>query len=99
MHYFDPLIHFLELHPGWGYFFAFCVALAESLPLLGTIIPGSITMTAMGTLIGSSVLPGFTTILSAICGAFLGDFIGYQAGKKYDTGIRKIWPFKQHAKW
>lgn len=93
--YFLSMIDYLRIHPDWGFFIAFIVAFAESLPVIGTIVPGSITMTAIGTLIGSSVLPGFTTILVAIFGAFCGDFLGYYVGRRYDYAIKNIWPFKK----
>src|SRR3989344_4492944 len=97
-HYAKLAIHFLQLHPQWGIFFAFIISFAESFPVLGTIIPGSITMTAIGTLMGSSVLPTTPTMITAIVGAFVGDLLGYKLGNHYDTRIRNIWPFKKYGK-
>ena len=91
-------LHFIQQHPHWGFIFAFLVSFTESLPVLGTVIPGSITMTAVGTLIGTGTLPFSITILWAIIGAFMGDYTGYFIGYRYHNGIRKVWPLKQHPK-
>ena len=82
-----------------GQLFAFIIAFAESLPLIGTIIPGSVTMTAIGTLIGAAIIPGVSTLLWAAAGAFLGDSIGYSVGYKYTDRIRNMWPFKSRPHW
>lgn len=97
--YIHPIILYFHAHPHMGQFFAFIIALSESLPLIGTVVPGSVTMTAMGTLIGASIIPGFSTLLFASVGAFCGDYIGYWVGDHYKEGIRKIWPFRKYPKW
>ncbi len=97
--YLEPIVAYLRQHPHVGELFAFLVALAESLPIIGTIIPGSVTMTAVGTLIGAGILPGFTTIIWATLGAFCGDTIGFWLGSHYNEKIVRIWPFSKHPKW
>lgn len=95
----EPIIAYLRLHPHAGELIAFVVSFAESLPIIGTIIPGSITMTAVGTLIGASILPASTTLGFAALGAFCGDFIGYWLGFKYQEQIKRVWPFSKYPKW
>ena len=90
---------YITNHPNFGYIFSFCISFLESLPIIGTIIPGSITMTAVGTLIGTGTLPLTPTILSAICGAFFGDFIGFLVGRLGEERIFSIWPFKKNKHW
>lgn len=93
------VLHYVELHPHFGMIFAFLVSFIESLPVIGTIFPGSITMTAVGTLIGAKALPAVPTLAFACFGAFLGDVIGYYTGKYGDNWIRNTWPFNKHHKW
>lgn len=92
------LVAWLATHPAYGYLIAFLVAFAESLPIVGTIIPGSITMTAVGTLIGSGILPPWVTIFSATIGALVGDSVGFFLGTHYKQRIEKIWPFKKYIR-
>lgn len=93
-----PLMDYLRQHPHVGELFAFLVAFTESLPIIGTVIPGSVTMTAVGFLIGTGALPGLFTLLIAAIGALLGDAIGFGSGYWFNDGVRNIWPFRKHPK-
>ena len=99
LQYFQPIVHYIHENPHIGALIAFLIALAESLPLVGTIVPGSVTMTAIGTLIGTGVLPGFSTLLWASFGALVGDTIGFGSGYLFTEKIRNIWPFKKYPHW
>jgi membrane protein DedA with SNARE-associated domain len=98
-HSFQSLVTFLHSHPNWGGIIAFVVSLIESLAVIGTIVPGSVTMTGIGALIGSGVLPGTATFAWAIAGAYTGDCISYWVGLHYNERLRTVWPFNKHAKW
>ncbi len=98
-HFFDSVTQFIAHHPNWSILIVFLITFTESLPLLGTIIPGSITLTAVGTLVGSGILPATETIGSAVIGAFIGDLLGYKVGVFYDQQIRRIWPFTRYPHW
>lgn len=98
-HYGQSLAHFLQTHPHWGGLITFLIAFLESLPIVGTIVPGSITMTAIGILIGTGIMPFSLTLLWAILGAFIGDLLGYWVGVYYNERLRKIWPFKRNPHW
>lgn len=82
------VMHFLHHHPHWGSVITFIVAFAESLAVIGTIIPGSVTMTGIGVLVGTTTLPLLNTLFWATIGALCGDYIGYWFGKNYSTEIR-----------
>lgn len=96
---FHHFVAYVAYHPYLGMLVAFLIAFTESLPLIGTIVPGSITMTALGTLIGAKALPFEWTLFWASLGALLGDAIGYYLGKYADHWIRQMWPFNKHPTW
>jgi membrane protein DedA with SNARE-associated domain/membrane-associated phospholipid phosphatase len=98
-HSFRSLVHFLQGHPHWGGLITFIVSLIESLAVIGTIVPGSVTMTGIGALVGSGVLPSTATFIWAIAGAYTGDCISYGIGIYYNERLRTIWPFNKHSKW
>ena len=98
-HYLQPLMEYLRQHPELGIFFSFLTALIESLPVLGTLFPGAVTMTAIGALIGSTILPPVETIIATILGAFLGDCLGFWLGNRYHEKIRLVWPLSKFAKY
>lgn len=94
--YVHPITTYLHAHPHWGGLVAFIITFLESLAVIGTIIPGTVTMTAIGALIGSDVLPAGPTILWAIAGAYVGDCLSYWAGIYFGDNLRRIWPFKKY---
>jgi len=98
-HYFTQLGAFFEAHVYWAEAAAFIIALAESLPLIGTVVPGSLTMTLLGIFIGRGTIPVTTTLLFATLGAVLGDMLGFWIGRHYNDGLRKIWPFRKYQHW
>lgn len=93
------LIDFFRANPHVGGFVTFCIAFAESLALIGAVIPGSVTMTAVGALIGSGVMPLYTTLGWAILGALCGDVLSYWIGFHYNERLRQMWPFRRFPQW
>lgn len=89
-------LQYAHLHPNAGKLFAFISAFLESLPIIGTIVPGTITMTAVGTLIGTGILPLIITLTIASIGALTGDIIGFWCGRHFKYGIPRRWPFKKY---
>lgn len=89
---------FIAAHPNYGLMFAFLVAFAESLPILGTLIPGSFTMTLIGVLVGRNLLPLGLTLLLGFIGAILGDLIGFGIGIRYQGRLHTVWPFSRYEK-
>jgi membrane protein DedA with SNARE-associated domain/membrane-associated phospholipid phosphatase len=97
-HFLNNATNYLHHHPQMGILFAFLVAFLESLPIVGTIVPGSITMTIVGVMIGAGLIPGYLTIAVASLGAFSGDLIGFGSGRIFKDRIRTVWPFSRHPK-
>lgn len=91
-----PLLQWLNANPHWAGFVTFFISAIESVAILGTIIPGSLAMTALGTLAGAGVIPLWETIFWAIMGAIIGDGISYWMGYYFKNRIRGFWPFKQY---
>jgi membrane protein DedA with SNARE-associated domain/membrane-associated phospholipid phosphatase len=90
----SPLLQWLNANPEWAGFVTFAISAGESVAILGTLVPGSITMTAIGTLAGAGVIPLGGTIFWAILGAIVGDSISYWIGHYFKERIRYIWPFR-----
>ncbi|MFN3234408.1 MAG: bifunctional DedA family/phosphatase PAP2 family protein [Gammaproteobacteria bacterium] len=94
----ESVRHFLLwalAHPHWAGIVTFVIAAAESVAVIGTIIPGSVMMTAIGILIGASILPIGATMCYAIAGAVAGDGMSYYLGYFFKDHIRQVWPFKK----
>ena len=64
--------------------------------IIGTIVPGSVMMTAIGALAGVGVIPLWRTIIWAILGAIAGDGISYWLGRRFNERLPGIWPFRAY---
>ena len=67
-------------YPEYAMGIAFALALVESLPFIGSLIPGMLTMPAIGWLMAQHKIPPFLTFILIIIGAMIGDYIGYYLG-------------------
>jgi membrane protein DedA with SNARE-associated domain len=94
--FFGHIIQWLHLNPGWAGFVTFLIALSESLAVIGLLIPGTVIMAAVGTLIGAQIIPAWQTIAWAIAGAVVGDALSYRLGYHFKDHLRDIWPFKRY---
>lgn len=97
--YIQPLTTWLQQHPHWALLITFIISLSESLAIIGSIVPGSVTMTAIGILAGSGIMRIDLTLLAAILGAIAGDSISYAIGYVYSERLTDVWPFKKYPKW
>lgn len=94
--YIVPITTWLHDHPNQALLFTYLISFVESLAIIGTLIPGSITMTAIGVLAGSGVMRFDLTLCFATLGAFCGDGVSYILGFIYSTRLSSIWPFKRY---
>ncbi len=97
--YSHGVVDFLTNHPSWGTALTFLIAFTESIAVIGTIIPGSVTMTAIGALVGAGIMPAFWTFCVATVGALCGDLLSYWLGRHYDERLAQMWPFSKHPDW
>lgn len=90
-----PAMNWLHFHPYIAYIVTFFIAFSESIAIIGLVIPGSLILIAIGTLIGSGIVNPTETIIAAIIGAICGDFISFWIGHHYSKHLHRMWPFKR----
>lgn len=90
----NPILQWLYAHPNLAGLGTFLISAGESVAVLGTIVPGSIMMTAIGALAGGGVIPLYPTIFWAILGAIVGDGISYRIGYHFKDRLHDLWPFR-----
>lgn len=94
--YFQPLLLWLHNHPDWALWFTFLISLTESFAIIGSLIPGSVAMTAIGILAGSGAMRIDLTLLAATLGAIAGDGASYALGHTFSEKLANFWPFKRY---
>ncbi|MAV28783.1 MAG: hypothetical protein CMF43_03150 [Legionellales bacterium] len=88
----------INQYPDYAMGIAFALAMVESLPFVGSLIPGMLTMPAIGWLMASNQIPPATTFLLIIIGAMIGDYIGYFMGfySKNSAHQKAVYYKKEH---
>ncbi|MGD8558067.1 MAG: VTT domain-containing protein [Gammaproteobacteria bacterium] len=94
----QPVLDWLQQNPALAGFIIFLVAAAESLALVGIVIPGIVIMLGVGTLVGLNALGLWSTLAWATLGAITGDWISYWLGRHFDRQLRHIWPLSRYPK-
>lgn len=94
----DTLVNFFSTHQNITHLFVFLISFLESMVVIGLIMPGALTMPAIGFLIGTSAIPAGITFLWSSLGAMLGDLISYWIGIYFKDSVCRIWPFTKWPK-
>ena len=90
------LLEWVTAHPGWMSIVIFTTAMAESLTIVGVIVPGAIIMFSLGALIGLGHVEFWPACWWSALGAMVGDAISFWIGRVFHQKIRQIWPFTKH---
>lgn len=94
--YISPILQWINAHPHLAGLATFLISAAESIAIIGTLVPGTVMMTAIGTLAGAGVMPLWSTVFWAILGAIFGDGISYWIGYYFKDRLREMWPFRNY---
>lgn len=87
------------MHPVLAGLLVAAIALTESLALVGLLVPGTLLMFGVGTLVATGALHLWPTLAWAVAGAMAGDGISYWLGHHYRGRIGERWPFRRHPEW
>lgn len=93
---FELIIQWISDHPVGAGIAVFCIALSESLAVVGLLVPGVALMFVAGALIGTGALPFWPICSWAICGAIAGDGVSFWIGRRFQSNLRHWWPFRSH---
>jgi undecaprenyl-diphosphatase len=86
----EPTLNFLAAHPDWVGVAVAVIAFAESLALVGLLVPGAVLMFAAGALVGGSHLPVVPILLWAMAGAIAGDGLSFYLGRRFRGELRRL---------
>ncbi len=95
----QTVVFYVHQHPGIGWFVAFLAAFIEALAIVGSLVPGSVTMTAVGLLAGTAVMSLWTALAWSTLGALTGDVLSYWIGHHFKERLLTIWPISKFPQW
>ncbi|MFW0754084.1 VTT domain-containing protein [Pseudomonas sp. H11T01] len=92
----SSVIEFLTAHPHVAYLTVFLLALSESIPIIGAVVPGTAVILALSALVPSGVLLLWPLLVAATSGAIAGDGLSFWVGHRYQREILSFWPMNRH---
>ncbi|MCP4283319.1 MAG: phosphatase PAP2 family protein [Gammaproteobacteria bacterium] len=95
---FQQLLDWVTQHPHWSGMLIFLVSMAESLAIIGLIVPGVAIMFGIGAMIAAGSIEFGTAVAWAVVGAVVGDGLSFWLGHHYKENLRGIWPFTRYPK-
>lgn len=91
----ETVIAFVRANQAWLAPAVFVVAFLESLAFVSLLVPATAILGALGVLIGAGQLPFWTPFLAAVAGAFLGDAISFEIGRRWKNEVKGLWPLNR----
>lgn len=93
---FHQLLAWVTANPGWAYLTVFLVAFAESMAVIGLLVPGVVMMFGLGALITAGALGFWPVFAWAVVGAVVGDGASFWLGYHYRERLTQVWPFNRY---
>lgn len=82
-------------HPALAYGAVFVLALSESMPVVGAVVPGTAAILAIAALVPSGAIGLWPILVAATAGAVLSDGASYWLGHVYHRGLLDRWPLNR----
>ena len=94
--YFTHITDFIAGHPHYAVTAVFLLALSESVPLIGIVVPGSTLIIAISALATSAEMNPWPLLVAAVAGAIVGDGFSFWLGQRYHREILQAWPLRRY---
>lgn len=92
----DDLARFIQANQVWALPIAAALTFAESLVLVGLLVPATAIMLLIGGLAGAGLVDPLPVVAGAILGAVLGDVASYAIGRRLGPGIVHRRPLRRY---
>jgi len=93
---FQQLLDWVTANSGWAYLMVFAVAFAESMAVVGLLVPGVVVMFGVGALIAADALAFWPVLGWAVAGAVVGDGASFWLGYHFRQRLTAVWPFNRY---
>lgn len=87
---------FIAAHSSFAYGAVFLLAFLEAVPVIGSVIPGSVLIIGVAALVPTGTVQMWPLMTAAIIGAILGDGLPYWFGHRYREAILSRWPLDRY---
>ena len=96
MSFFSAFTDYIASHPHLAYAAIFLLALSESVPVIGAVVPGTAIIVGLAALVPSGMLTLWPMLIAASLGAIVGDGLSFWLGHRYHREILLRWPLNRY---
>lgn len=89
---------FLQTHGAWAGPAIGLLAFAESVAVVGLIVPATPLMLAAGALMATTRLDPTWIVAWAVAGAFAGYALSFEIGTRWGRRLGRAWPLRRHPR-
>jgi membrane protein DedA with SNARE-associated domain len=94
--YFSIVLDFVGAHPQYAIVAIFVLAWSESIPVVGTVVPGSTLIIAVSALAAGAGINPWYLVVAALGGAVAGDASAFWIGSGYHERVLSMWPLDRY---
>lgn len=90
------IVEFVRQHQAWAVPLVFVLSFGESLAFISLLLPATVILFALSALLGEGGVAFVPVWMAAASGAFLGDWLSYWLGYRYQHQIGHVWPLSRN---
>ncbi len=94
--FFSAVTAFVAAHPHLAYLAVLLLALSESIPVVGAVVPGTAIILAVSALVPSGIVTLWPLLGAAFAGAVIGDGVSFWLGHRHHRAILGRWPLSRY---
>jgi membrane protein DedA with SNARE-associated domain len=91
----QSVVAFIETHRHWAPALAFALAFLETVAFVSLLIPSTVILVAVGTLVAAEALDLWPIWVGASLGALLGSTLSFVLGRHFGASVLAAWPLNR----
>jgi membrane protein DedA with SNARE-associated domain len=94
----NSFLDFVQTHQAYAPFVVGLMTFGESLAFVSLLLPTMTILIATGFVLAAANIPFWEAWIGAVCGAFLGNWISFEIGRRYKKAAYEVWPLSRNPK-
>jgi membrane protein DedA with SNARE-associated domain len=92
----SAVLGFVQAHQAYAPFVLALMTFGESLAFVSLLLPTMTILVAVGFVLAAAEIPFWQAWTGAVAGAFLGNWLSYEIGRRYKKAAYGIWPLSRN---